>query len=122
MTRTEDEIKRLTERFFEGETTLDEEEVLYAYYSQTNISEIDVQSHPRLRKLVLQQCSLSTLDVSKNVFMCGLHLRQEEHRPRHDIARITSLNERDMRDDGRGRHQIAASRPIYSRISKHLYT
>lgn len=38
MTRTEDEIKRLTERFFEGETTLDEEKVLYAYYSQTNIA------------------------------------------------------------------------------------
>ena len=38
MTRTEDEIKRLTERFFFFFSTLDEEEVLYAYYSQTNIA------------------------------------------------------------------------------------
>lgn len=38
MTTKEHEIKRLTERFFEGETTLDEEKTLYAYYSQADIA------------------------------------------------------------------------------------
>ncbi|MBR5688045.1 MAG: hypothetical protein IKX36_08820 [Prevotella sp.] len=31
-------MKRLTERFFEGETTLEEEQTLYAYYNGTDIS------------------------------------------------------------------------------------
>ena len=34
----DEDMKRLTERFFEGETTLEEEQTLYAYYKGTDIS------------------------------------------------------------------------------------
>lgn len=38
MKMNDEDIRQLTERFFEGETTLEEEETLYAYYNGADIS------------------------------------------------------------------------------------
>lgn len=81
MMMKDEDMKRLTERFFEGETTLEEEQTLYAYYNGKNIAP-DLEEYAEMfRDFAALPFSSDDMETTHTVEMPTEIAKPMVHRP-----------------------------------------